>query len=146
MLGRLFLPAFADVTTFCWSHLAVATSLVPSSLLFLTEVVQSSIIWGPCVFYLVLYTRPHGRLTCLLFCGWSEPLGQVHHAYITLSQGESFQGTYSGSCVKRLGESHPTSTAHMCLNSSRWNVKFFPEGTTVFPSGVFHSLPGIPEA
>ena len=154
MLGSLFLPALADATVLCWplfrAHLAVGAKLgkLPFLLcVFLSDVVQSSIIWGPCVFCLGSDISPHDRLTSLFFsCDWNESLGQVHHAWLSL-RGNPFQGTYSGSCVKSLRKPLHQYYSLVCLNySNRLGTNFFPEGTTIFPTGLFHCLTGISEA
>lgn len=149
MLSWLFLPVLADATVFCWpffrAHLAEGAKLgkLPSLLCVLSDGAQRSIIWGPGIFCLGSNISPHGRVTCLLFsCDWNESLGQVHHAYLTLSQGESFSGNLFRTHVNRLWESPP----HQCYPqmyvnySKRWSVNFFPEGTNIFPSGLFHQL------
>ena len=109
----------------------------PFFFVFLSDGPQGHIILGLHAFYFDSNTSPYGRLTFLLFfCDWNKSPGQVHYAWFPLSQGNSFQGTYSGLVLKALKK-----PSRVCLNySDGWSTDFFLAGTNIFPSGLFYQF------
>lgn len=131
--------------SFCWPFFRRQLPGVPRwenspfSFIFLFDMAQRSIIWGPGVIRWYSNTSPHSNSHV-----YSSPVTWISHwvkfimpGFVS-RRGNPLWEIYSGPCAKRLWEGHPTSIIHQCVWTKTVDWIFFPEGTDVCPLRLFH--------